>query len=97
MRNEKTSYPPPQWGKLFCKVSRIKITKTDAGFALTEKKQSHPNHQKNSLKDRAAATLSRGLLLSVVLIFSLISQFLSYKDRLGSCIRHPIPQLRNKF
>ena len=97
MRNEKTTYPPPHWGELICLDSRTNIKKNDVGFALKEKKQTRQNQPKNSLKDYAVVAFRRGFLLSIVLIFGLINQFLSLTERLVQSIARPYPRLRNKF
>jgi len=88
---------PPHWGELICLDSRTNIKNKDAGFALKEKKQTRQNQPKKSLRDYAVAVTKQGLLLSVVLIFGLINQFLSLTDRLVQSMARPYPRLRNKF
>ena len=97
MRNEKTTYPPPNWGELICLDSRTNIKNHDVGFALKEKKQTRQNQPKKSLRDYAVAVTKQGLLLSVVLIFGLVNKFLSLTERLAESLARPYPHLRNKF
>ncbi len=97
MRNEKTTYPPPNWGESICLDSGKNIKNHDVGFALKEKKQTRQNQPKNSLKDYAVVAIRRGFLLSIVLIFGLINQFLSLTERLVESIARPQPNPRNKF
>ena len=97
MRNEKTTSPPPHWGESICLDSRANIKNHDVGFALKEKKQTRQNQPKKSLRDCVVAVTKQGLLLSVVLIFGLINQFLSLTDRLVQSMARSYPRLRNKF
>lgn len=97
MRNEKTTYPPPNWGESICLDSRTNIKKNDVGFALKEKKQTRQNQPKKFLKDYAAAVTKQGLVLSVVVIFGSINKFLSLTERLVGSFARPYPHLRNKF
>lgn len=97
MRNENTAYPPPQWGKLFCTVSRICNKKKCAAFALLSSKGAHQHQSEKSLKSRAKTAVRQGLLLSAVLIFRFVNQFLSVAEQFAANSGRPRPHLRNKF